>query len=51
VWGYTITSAATDLLMVGEWPGNVRQLCNEINGLSRAEDGAIITPDHLSPWS
>jgi DNA-binding NtrC family response regulator len=45
-----ITSAATDLLMVGDWPGNVRQLCNEIQRVvARAEDGAIITPDHLSP--
>jgi len=25
-----ITPQAIDLLMVGEWPGNVRQLCNEV---------------------
>jgi DNA-binding NtrC family response regulator len=25
-----ITPPAVDLLMVAEWPGNVRQLCNEI---------------------
>lgn len=45
-----ITPSATDLLMVGDWPGNVRQLCNEIQRVvARAEDGTTITADHLSP--
>jgi DNA-binding NtrC family response regulator/tetratricopeptide (TPR) repeat protein len=45
-----ITPQAMDLLMVYDWPGNVRQLCNEIQRIvARAEDGTIITPDHLSP--
>jgi transcriptional regulator with PAS, ATPase and Fis domain len=45
-----ITPQAVDLLMVSDWPGNVRQLCNEIQRtVARAEDGAIITPEHLSP--
>ena len=45
-----ITPQAIDLLMVGEWPGNVRQLCNEIQRVvARAEDGAVITPEQLSP--
>jgi hydrogenase-4 transcriptional activator len=45
-----ITPQAVDLLMVAEWPGNVRQLCNEIQRVTaRAEDGALITPEHLSP--
>lgn len=45
-----ITPPAVDLLMVGDWPGNVRQLCNEIQRVvARAEDSAVITPDHLSP--
>lgn len=45
-----ITPQAVDLLMVSDWPGNVRQLCNEIQRtVARAEDGAVITPDHLSP--
>ncbi|HEX6283389.1 MAG TPA: helix-turn-helix domain-containing protein, partial [Pyrinomonadaceae bacterium] len=31
-------------------PGNVRQLCNEIQRtVARSEDGTIITPEHLSP--
>ncbi len=30
--------------MVGNWEGNVRQLCNEVQ-----RNGAKITPDHLSP--
>lgn len=45
-----ITPQAVDLLMVSDWPGNVRQLCNEIQRtIARAEDGAVITPEQLSP--
>jgi DNA-binding NtrC family response regulator len=45
-----ITPQAVDLLMVSDWPGNVRQLCNEIQRtVARAEDGALITPEQLSP--
>lgn len=45
-----ITPPAVDLLMVSDWPGNVRQLCNEIQRVvARAEDSTVITPDHLSP--
>lgn len=45
-----ITPQAIDLLMVCEWPGNVRQLCNEIQRIvARAEDSTVLTPDHLSP--
>jgi hydrogenase-4 transcriptional activator len=45
-----ITPQAIDLLMVCDWPGNVRQLCNEIQRIvARAEDGAVLTPDQLSP--
>ena len=45
-----ITPQAVDLLMVCDWPGNVRQLCNEIQRIvARAEDGAVITPEQLSP--
>jgi hydrogenase-4 transcriptional activator len=45
-----ITPQAIDLLMVSNWPGNVRQLCNEIQRIvARAEDGMVITPEHLSP--
>jgi two-component system response regulator HupR/HoxA len=36
--------------MVCDWPGNVRQLCNEIQRIvARAEDGTVLTPEHLSP--
>lgn len=46
----TILPQTIDLLMVCEWEGNVRQLCNEIQRIvARAEDGEVITPDHLSP--
>ena len=45
-----IAPQAVDLLMVAEWPGNVRQLCNEVQRVvARAEDGALITPEQLSP--
>ncbi|HYJ47019.1 MAG TPA: sigma-54 dependent transcriptional regulator, partial [Pyrinomonadaceae bacterium] len=45
-----ITPQAVDLLMVSDWPGNVRQLCNEIQRIvARAEDGTILSPDQLSP--
>ena len=45
-----ITPQAVDLLMVGDWPGNVRQLCNEIQRIvARAENGTLITPEQLSP--
>ncbi|MEK6279718.1 MAG: sigma 54-interacting transcriptional regulator [Acidobacteriota bacterium] len=45
-----ITPQAVDLLMVSDWPGNVRQLCNEIQRVvARAEDSTVINPDNLSP--
>ncbi|HEX8353377.1 MAG TPA: sigma 54-interacting transcriptional regulator [Pyrinomonadaceae bacterium] len=45
-----ITPQTLDLLMVCDWPGNVRQLTNEIQRIvARAEDGTVITPAHLSP--
>ncbi len=46
----SITAQAMDLLMVCDWPGNVRQVCNEVQRIiARAEDGTVITPDQLSP--
>jgi DNA-binding NtrC family response regulator len=45
-----ITPQAVDLLMVSDWPGNVRQLCNEIQRIvARSEDGTVINPEQLSP--
>jgi hydrogenase-4 transcriptional activator len=45
-----IMPQAVDLLMVADWPGNVRQLCNEVQRIiARAENGTVITPEHLSP--
>jgi transcriptional regulator with GAF, ATPase, and Fis domain len=45
-----VTPQAVDLLMVGHWPGNVRQLCNEVQRIvARAENGSVITPEQLSP--
>jgi transcriptional regulator with GAF, ATPase, and Fis domain len=46
----TFTPQTTDLLMVCNWEGNVRQLCNEIQRVvARAVDNEVVTPDHLSP--
>jgi hydrogenase-4 transcriptional activator len=46
----SFTPQTVDLLMVCEWEGNVRQLCNEVQRIiARAEDNEVITPDHLSP--
>jgi transcriptional regulator with PAS, ATPase and Fis domain len=44
-----VSPQGMDLLMVCDWPGNVRQLTNEIQRiLARAEDDTLITPDDLS---
>jgi DNA-binding NtrC family response regulator len=46
----TFTPQTIDLLMVCNWQGNVRQLCNEIQRVvARADDNEVITPEHLSP--
>jgi hydrogenase-4 transcriptional activator len=39
-----------DLLVVYDWPGNVRQLCNEVRRIvAYNESATIVTPDCLSP--
>jgi hydrogenase-4 transcriptional activator len=44
-----ITPETVDLLISCDWPGNVRQLCNELQRVvARAEDGTLITPQHIS---
>jgi DNA-binding NtrC family response regulator/tetratricopeptide (TPR) repeat protein len=44
-----ISEEAVDLMVVYDWPGNVRQLCNEIRRVvAYSESGEIITPDDLS---
>ncbi len=45
-----VSPEAMDLLMVCDWPGNVRQLINEIQRIvARTEDETLITAEHLSP--
>lgn len=45
----TLTPQTVDLLMVCNWEGNVRQLCNEIQRIvARAQNGEVITPEHIS---
>lgn len=44
------SSEAMELLILYAWPGNIRQLANEVRRVTAlTESGALITPDHLSP--
>ena len=44
------SSTAMELLILYSWPGNIRQLANEVRRLAAlTEPGACITPDQLSP--
>jgi DNA-binding NtrC family response regulator len=39
-----------EYLILYRWPGNVRQLANEMRRLAAlAEPGAVLMPEHLSP--
>ena len=43
-------SSAMELLIMYSWPGNIRQLANEVRRLTAlSESGACITADQLSP--
>jgi Nif-specific regulatory protein len=45
-----IDPAAIELMTRFDWPGNVRQLRNELErAVALARDGAMIGPEHLSP--
>lgn len=45
----SVSTQAMDLLMVCEWKGNVRQLCNEVQRfVVRANDGEQILPENIS---
>jgi len=45
-----LSEEALDLLVVYDWPGNVRQLCNEVRRIvAYGESSTVITPDGLSP--
>jgi transcriptional regulator with PAS, ATPase and Fis domain len=44
-----LSEEALDLLVVYDWPGNVRQLCNEVRRIvAYSESGAIVTEEALS---
>ncbi|MFY9574247.1 MAG: sigma 54-interacting transcriptional regulator, partial [Blastocatellia bacterium] len=44
-----LSEETVDLMVVYEWPGNVRQLCNEVRRIvTYSESGTIVTPDALS---
>jgi DNA-binding NtrC family response regulator len=45
-----LSPATLDILARYWWPGNVRQLRNEVQrAVALSEPGSLITPDHLSP--
>lgn len=47
---FSLSPQAMEALIAFPWPGNVRQLRNEIERVTAlAEDGVLITPEHLSP--
>ncbi|MEK6303409.1 MAG: sigma 54-interacting transcriptional regulator [Acidobacteriota bacterium] len=44
-----LSEEAVDLMVVYDWPGNVRQLCNEVRRVvAYTESGGVVTPDGLS---
>ncbi|MFY9608733.1 MAG: sigma 54-interacting transcriptional regulator [Blastocatellia bacterium] len=44
-----LSEEAVDLMVVYDWPGNVRQLCNEVRRVvAYSESGVVVTPDGLS---
>ena len=48
--GLTLSDEALEYLLLYAWPGNVRQLANEVRRIvAMAEPDATITPAHLSP--
>ncbi|HET8674760.1 MAG TPA: sigma 54-interacting transcriptional regulator [Blastocatellia bacterium] len=45
-----LSEETVDLMVVYEWPGNVRQLCNEVRRIvAYSDSGSIVAPDLLSP--
>lgn len=44
-----LSEETVDLMVVYDWPGNVRQLCNEVRRvITYSESGTIVTPEALS---
>ncbi len=44
-----LSEETVDLMVVYDWPGNVRQLCNEVRRIvTYGESGTIVTPEALS---
>jgi DNA-binding NtrC family response regulator/tetratricopeptide (TPR) repeat protein len=47
--GLRVAEETIEFLLLYSWPGNVRQLANEIRRMTAlAENGAVLTPEHLS---
>jgi DNA-binding NtrC family response regulator len=49
--GLAVAHETMEHLVVYDWPGNIRQLSNEVKKLvALAEDGTILLPEHLSAY-
>lgn len=47
--GLSVAEETMEYLVLYRWPGNVRQLANELHRLvALAESGAVLMPEHLS---
>jgi DNA-binding NtrC family response regulator len=45
-----LSEEALDLMVVYDWPGNVRQLCNEVRRIvAYADSNTVVSPKGLSP--
>jgi hydrogenase-4 transcriptional activator len=45
-----LSEETVDLMVVYDWPGNVRQLCNEVRRIvAYSDSGSVAAPDQLSP--
>jgi DNA-binding NtrC family response regulator len=48
--GIRVAEETMEYLVLFSWPGNVRQLANEVRRIvAFAESGAVLMPEHLSP--
>lgn len=48
--GLKMTPETLDAMTIADWPGNIRQLANEIQRMvALLPDGGLIRPEHLSP--
>ncbi|MDQ3068821.1 MAG: sigma-54 dependent transcriptional regulator [Acidobacteriota bacterium] len=48
--GFTVSDELMEYLLLYKWPGNIRQLSNELRRMvAMVPSGEVLTPDHLAP--